>query len=81
MDETRRIYGDRADLELCADPYTACKGADALVICTEWQVFRSPEFDRLKELLRRPLIIDGRNLYDPAMLRQKGFAYHGIGRA
>ncbi|MDA8379101.1 MAG: UDP-glucose/GDP-mannose dehydrogenase family protein [Planctomycetia bacterium] len=81
MDETLRIYGERADLQLCADPYAACQGADALVICTEWQVFRSPDFDRVKELLRRPLIIDGRNLYDPAMLRKAGFAYHGIGRS
>ena len=81
MDEILRIYGERTDLQLCADPYAACQGADALVICTEWQVFRSPDFDRLKELLRRPLIIDGRNLYDPARLRLAGFAYHGIGRS
>ena len=80
QDETRRLYGERADLHLCADPYAACEGADALVLCTEWQVFRSPDFDRLKALLRRPLIIDGRNLYDPAMLRLAGFEYHGIGR-
>jgi UDPglucose 6-dehydrogenase len=81
MDETLRIYGERADLQFCTDPYAACQGADALVICTEWQLFRSPDFDRLKALLRRPLIIDGRNIYDPAMLRQAGFEYHGIGRS
>ncbi len=80
MDETRRIYGERADLQLCEDPYAACQNADALVICTEWQVFRSPDFNQIKSLLSRPLIIDGRNLYDPAELRQAGFAYHGIGR-
>ena len=81
MDETRRIYGERSDLQLCEDPYAACQNADALVICTEWPIFRSPDFDHLKELLRRPVIIDGRNLYNPVMLRQAGFAYHGIGRS
>ncbi len=80
LDETRRIYGDRADLQFCTDPYAACQGADALVICTEWQLFRSPDFDQIKERLRRPLIIDGRNIYDPSMLRQAGFEYHAIGR-
>jgi nucleotide sugar dehydrogenase len=80
QDETRRIYGERADLQLCADPYAACQDADALVICTEWQIFRSPDFDRIKALLRRALIIDGRNIYQPATLRQNGFEYHGIGR-
>ncbi len=81
MDETRRIYGERADLHLCTDPYVACQGADALVICTEWQLFRNPDFDHIRELLRRPLIIDGRNIYDPSMLRQAGFEYHAIGRS
>ena len=81
LDETRRIYGERADLQLCTDLYAACKGAEALVICTEWQIFRSPDFDQIKELLCRPLIIDGRNIYDPPMLRHAGFEYHAIGRS
>ena len=55
-------------------------GADALVIVTEWLEFRNPDFDRLKSLLKRPIIVDGRNLYDPKKLRKLGFTYHGIGR-
>jgi UDPglucose 6-dehydrogenase len=81
MEETRRIYSERADLQLCNDPCAACQDASVLVICTEWQIFRSPDFERLKNLLRRPLIIDGRNLYDPVMLFQVGFDYRAIGRS
>ncbi len=80
MDETRRIYGECANLQLCADPYSACHSADALVICTEWHMFHSPDFAYIMELLHRPLIIDGRNFYDHAKLRQEGFEYHCIGR-
>jgi len=80
MGEARRLYGERADLTLCADPYTACDGADALVICTEWQIFRSPDFADIHRRLRRPIIVDGRNLYDPASLRRAGFHYHAVGR-
>ena len=58
----------------------ACEGAEALVICTEWQQFRSPDFVRMHSLLRQSLIIDGRNIYDPAVVRAEGFAYHAIGR-
>ncbi len=63
--EARRIYGECADLPLREDPCVACRNTDTPVICTEWRVFRNPELDRLQELLRRPLIIDGCNLYDP----------------
>ncbi|MGC9127829.1 MAG: UDP-glucose dehydrogenase family protein [Acidithiobacillus sp.] len=80
MDEARRLYGERADLTLCEDPYAACDDAEALVICTEWQIFRSPDFADIRRRLRRPIIIDGRNLYDPASLRREGFSYHAIGR-
>ena len=80
MEEARRIFGTRPDLVLHGDPYQACEGADALVICTEWQVFRSPDFPYLRQCMRQPLIIDGRNLYDPAIPRQAGFVYHAIGR-
>jgi UDPglucose 6-dehydrogenase len=78
--EARRIYGERADLQICEDPYAALEGADALVICTEWQLFRSPDFDRIRARLRRSLIVDGRNLYDPQAVRAAGFRYHAIGR-
>jgi UDPglucose 6-dehydrogenase len=78
--EARRIYGDRADFRLCKNAYEAAEGADALAIATEWQEFRSPDFDRLKQLLKAPVIFDGRNLYDPAMVSRFGFTYHAIGR-
>ncbi len=78
--ETRRIYGERDDLRLCEHREDALQGADALVICTEWKVFRAPDFDLLKASLSAPLIFDGRNMYDPVELRALGFHYYGIGR-
>ena len=80
MGEARRIYGDRPDFQLCDRPMDALTGADALVIVTEWSLFRSPDFDAIRRQLRQPLIFDGRNLYDPDYLRQAGFRYYGIGR-
>lgn len=80
MDEARRLYGGQCALQLCPDPYVACKGADALVICTEWQQFRSPDFARMRSLLRQSLVVDGRNIYDPTTVRAEGFTYHAIGR-
>jgi UDPglucose 6-dehydrogenase len=80
MDETRRIYGARRDLVLGDSPEAVLKGADALVIVTEWNVFRSPNFDILKASLSHPVIFDGRNLYDPERLTSLGFDYYGIGR-
>jgi UDPglucose 6-dehydrogenase len=80
-EEARRIYGDKsAGIKLCKSAYEAAEGADALVIVTEWKEFRSPDFDRLKELLKSPLIFDGRNIYDPSMLGRFGFTYYAIGR-
>ncbi|MFZ5575662.1 MAG: UDP-glucose dehydrogenase family protein [Pseudomonadota bacterium] len=80
MEETRRIYGERADLLLVDSPMDALKGADALLIVTEWKVFRSPNFDTMKSLLNAPLIFDGRNLYDPGAMRDIGFEYFPVGR-
>ncbi|MHB1495663.1 MAG: UDP-glucose dehydrogenase family protein [Acidithiobacillus sp.] len=80
MDEARRLYGEQCALQLCPDPYAACEGADALVICTEWQQFRSPDFARMRSLLRQSLVVDGRNIYDPTTVRAEGFTYHAIGR-
>jgi UDPglucose 6-dehydrogenase len=79
-DEAKRIYGERPDLKLCRSAYEAAEGADALLIVTEWQEFRSPDFDRLKQILKSPLIFDGRNLYDPGMVGRFGFTYYAIGR-
>jgi UDPglucose 6-dehydrogenase len=80
MKETRKIYGDRADLLLCDNAEAACEGADALVIVTEWKQFRSPNFHRLASLLKQPIIFDGRNLYDPLMMKRQGYVYFSIGR-
>jgi UDPglucose 6-dehydrogenase len=74
----RRVFGDR--IEYAADPYDASAGADALFVVTEWLMYRVPDFERLASTMRRPLLLDGRNLYDPARLRAAGFEYVGIGR-
>src|ERR1700761_2729605 len=78
--EARRIYGEKPGFTITKNAYEAADGADALCIVTEWQEFRSPDFDRLKQILKSPLIFDGRNLYDPAMVGRFGFTYYAIGR-
>ncbi|HEX5055846.1 MAG TPA: UDP-glucose/GDP-mannose dehydrogenase family protein [Gammaproteobacteria bacterium] len=80
MQETAHIYGERKDLSFVKNAYDALKGADALAICTEWDEFRSPDFDRMKELLKQPVLADGRNLYDPEFMTNQGFSYYGVGR-
>jgi UDPglucose 6-dehydrogenase len=80
MNETQRIYGTRADLNLMGTKESALNGADALVVCTEWNAFKAPDFDLIKETLNHAVIFDGRNLYDPAILEAQGIAYYGIGR-
>lgn len=80
MEQAQRIYGSRDDLALCGTKEAALKGADALVIVTEWQSFRAPDFDLLKQQLSQPLIIDGRNLFEPARMGRKGFTYYSVGR-
>ncbi len=80
MEECQRIYGERDDLVYCEDQEVTLQGADALIVVTEWQVFRSPDFDHLKQSLSAPVIFDGRNIYDPARLKAAGFSYYAIGR-
>ncbi|MET0067681.1 MAG: UDP-glucose/GDP-mannose dehydrogenase family protein [Candidatus Thiodiazotropha sp.] len=80
MEECQRIYGERDDLVYCEDQDETLQGADALIVVTEWQVFRSPDFDHLKQSLSAPVIFDGRNIYDPARLKAAGFSYYAIGR-
>jgi UDPglucose 6-dehydrogenase len=80
MDEAQRIYGDREGLSLHGTKEAALKGADALVVMTEWQVFRAPDFELIRDRLSEPVIFDGRNLYEPARMARKGFAYYAIGR-
>jgi UDPglucose 6-dehydrogenase len=79
-EETRRIYPDQAGLEFCENSSDALVGADALVVMTEWQEFRSPDFDKIKKELSSPVIFDGRNLYDPDYLKLNGIQYFGVGR-
>lgn len=74
----RRLWGDA--VEYAADPYAAIAGADALCVMTEWLVYRTPDFERARDLMRRPVIVDARNLYDPSRLVRLGFSYAGIGR-
>jgi UDPglucose 6-dehydrogenase len=74
----RGIFGDR--ISYAASNYDAIKGADALVIVTEWNEFRRPDFGRMKTLMRAPLVFDGRNLFTPDEMKQQGFSYHSIGR-
>ena len=80
MEETRRIYGERDDLVLSDNPWAATEAADALVLITEWNIYRSPDLARLKQRLRSPVIFDGRNVYDPAVMAAEGFTYYAIGR-
>ncbi|WP_370597735.1 UDP-glucose/GDP-mannose dehydrogenase family protein [Plesiomonas shigelloides] len=80
MEETQRIYGLRDDLLLLGTKDAALNNADALIICTEWQNFRAPDFDLLKDKLRHPVIFDGRNLYEPERMQKRGFTYYAIGR-
>jgi UDPglucose 6-dehydrogenase len=77
-DSARMIFGDR--VMYAADPYSAAHGADVLIVMTEWLLYRNPDFERVRKLVRRPLLIDGRNLYDPDRMAALGFEYHGIGR-
>jgi UDPglucose 6-dehydrogenase len=79
MHEAKRIFGDR--ISLVESPYEACTGADALLILTEWSTYQRPNFEAIRRLLRSPLVIDGRNIYNPDRMCAAGFVYHSIGRA
>ncbi|MDP9940117.1 UDP-glucose dehydrogenase family protein [Ectopseudomonas alcaliphila] len=81
MNETRRIYGDRDDLHLAESQGAALEGADALVICTEWKQFRTLDFEWLRSRLASPVLVDGRNLFDPAAVKAAGLMYYAVGRA
>lgn len=80
MEECQRIYGSRDDLALMGTKEAALQGADVLVICTEWSQFRAPDFDLIADKLSTKVIVDGRNLFDPALLNKRGFSYYAIGR-
>jgi UDPglucose 6-dehydrogenase len=72
------VFDER--IEYAKDPYDAVQGADALVVVTEWLVYRNPDFERVRRGLVTPLVIDGRNLFDPARMARLGFTYRCIGR-
>lgn len=78
MDNVKEIYGDK--IHFCNTQYEALESADALAIVTEWQVFRTPDFDKIKELLINPAVFDGRNVFDVDRMRKMGFYYESIGR-
>ncbi|HSM34900.1 MAG TPA: UDP-glucose/GDP-mannose dehydrogenase family protein [Longimicrobiales bacterium] len=78
LEEARRHLGER--VAYCEGNYDALEGADALLVITEWQPYRRPDFERMKTSMRRPLILDGRNLYEPSRMREMGFEYRGVGR-
>jgi UDPglucose 6-dehydrogenase len=74
----RRIFGKK--IVLADKSYGALRGADALVIATEWNVFREPDFKRMRRLMKSPVIFDGRNIYSPGQMKAQGFTYYSVGR-
>ena len=78
MENAQKIFGKR--ISYTKDEYAVLKGADALVLVTEWQEFREPDFDRMKSLMKGRVIFDGRNIYNPDKVRAQGFEYFGVGR-
>ncbi|MGO2703248.1 UDP-glucose dehydrogenase family protein [Pseudomonas helleri] len=80
MQETQRLYGDEPRLSLMGTPESVLQGADALIVCTEWQQFKAPDFDLIKQRLKTPVIFDGRNLYDSERLTRAGLQYFPMGR-
>ncbi len=67
-------------VQLCADPYEVATGADALLLATKWNEFKQIDFTKIRKVMRQPIILDGRNIWDPELLRSLGFTYFGIGR-
>src|SRR2546426_129285 len=79
MEEAKKTFGAR--IQFASSNYSCAEGADALLLITEWQAFRHPNFERMKKVMSQPVIFDGRNIYDSAQLRQLGFTYYSVGRA
>ena len=80
MDEASRIYAEVAGVRFADSADAALQGADALLIVTEWAEFRSPDFEEIRAQLKVPVIFDGRNLYEPGLVKAFGLEYHAIGR-
>jgi len=81
MEEARKIFGDGVRIRYCEDHYDALDGADGLVLITEWNLFRNPDFEKIKRRMKTPLIFDGRNQYDPDLMDRLGFIYISVGRS
>jgi UDPglucose 6-dehydrogenase len=79
-DEAHHVLGARDGFETIDDPYEAARGADALVLITEWKQYWAPDFDRLAGEMKQAVIVDGRNIWSPDVVRRRGFAYYAIGR-
>jgi len=79
MEVAKSIIGDES-VEYVDNYYDALEGADALLLLTEWNQFRKPDYERMKSLLKKPLIFDGRNQYEPVKMKELGFTYYCIGR-
>ena len=80
LDEIKKIYGERPDLIYCTEQYEAVQDAHALCLLTAWKQYWSPSYTELLKTMQHPLILDGRNIYDPAYVKSQGFAYMGVGR-
>lgn len=80
MDEARKVLGGTPRLAFVGSQKEALEGADALVIATEWKEFRNPDFEHIKAVLKQPVIFDGRNLYEPALMKTFGIEYRAVGR-
>ena len=78
--ETREVLGEHRGLVYVQDMYDAVNGADALAVMTEWDIYRQPDFSRMKKLMASPFIVDGRNIYPPSEMKRRGFTYMSIGR-
>ncbi len=78
IETSRKILNDK--IEYCSTPYEALENSDALIIVTEWNEFRTPDYEKIKKMLRKPVIFDGRNLYDLSKMEEMGFTYYSIGR-
>ena len=81
MDEARKIFADEPGVRFASSTVNALDGADALIIVTEWKEFRSPDFADMKKRMKSPVVFDGRNLYDPALMRDSGIEYFSVGRS
>ena len=78
MEKAKKHFGNK--IELCSESHEALKNADGLIVVTEWNEFRSPDFEAMKSLMKQKVIFDGRNIFDPVSLRKLGFSYYSIGR-